>query len=102
MIRSKTGKAIEISENGGLRTSLLNKRRQMTLHQAHHSGMVGRADLHMHSTYSDGIDTIQQILHHVEYNTDLNVIALTDHDVVEGALRARDLWAKGNYRFDFI
>jgi predicted metal-dependent phosphoesterase TrpH len=64
--------------------------------------MFGRADLHMHSTYSDGIGTIQQILHHVEHNTDLDVIALTDHDVVEGALRARDLWAKGDYRFDFI
>ena len=51
--------------------------------------MLGRADLHMHSTYSDGIGTIQQILHHVEHNTDLDVIALTDHDVVEGALRAR-------------
>src|SRR5260370_16847060 len=64
--------------------------------------MSGRADLHMHSTYSDGIGSIQQILHHVEHNTDLDVIALTDHDVVEGALRARDLWARGDYRFDFI
>ena len=35
-------------------------------------------------------------------SVDLNVIALTDHNVVEGALRARDLWARGNYRFDFI
>jgi predicted metal-dependent phosphoesterase TrpH len=102
MITSRHGKAITISENGSLGTSFLNKRRQMTRHQARHSGMLGRADLHMHSTFSDGIGTIQQILHHVEYNTDLNVIALTDHDVVEGALRARDLWAKGNYRFDFI
>ncbi len=30
------------------------------------------------------------------------MIALTDHDVIEGALRARELWAKGDYRFDFI
>ena len=81
---------------------MLKKRRQMTQSQAYHSGMLGRADLHMHSSYSDGIGTIQQILHHVEHNTDLNVIAITDHDVVEGALRARDLWVKGDYRFDFI
>jgi predicted metal-dependent phosphoesterase TrpH len=102
MITSRLGKAIDTSENGSLGTALLKKRRQMTQLQAHDSGMLGRADLHMHSTYSDGIGTIQQILHHVEHNTDLDVIALTDHDVVEGALRARDLWAKGSYRFDFI
>jgi predicted metal-dependent phosphoesterase TrpH len=102
MITSRLGKAIDTSENGSLGIALLKKRRQMTQLQAHDSGMLGRADLHMHSTYSDGIGTIQQILHHVEHNTDLDVIALTDHDVVEGALRARDLWAKGSYRFDFI
>src|SRR5713101_9262268 len=81
---------------------MLQKYRRMTQQQAHYSGKLGRADLHMHSTYSDGIATIEQILHHVQYNTRLNVIALTDHDVIEGSLRARDLWAKGRYRFDFI
>lgn len=81
---------------------MLKKRRQMTQRQALHSGKWGRADLHMHSTYSDGIGTIEQILDHVELNTDLDVIAITDHDVVEGALRARDLWKENDYRFDFI
>ena len=102
MITSKNGKAIDTSENAGRGTTSLKKRRQMTQNQAHYSGMSGKADLHMHSTYSDGIGTIQQILHHVEHNTDLDVIALTDHDVMEGALRARDIWARGDYRFDFI
>jgi len=83
-------------------TAMLSKRRQMTQQQAHHSGKLGKADLHMHSTYSDGIGTIEQILHHVQHYTNLDVIALTDHDVIEGSLRARDLWAKGNYRFDFV
>jgi predicted metal-dependent phosphoesterase TrpH len=81
---------------------MLKKRRQMTLRQAHSQGKPGRADLHMHSAYSDGIAPIEQILHHTQYNTNLSVIALTDHDVIEGALRARDLWGKGEYRFDFI
>ncbi len=80
----------------------MQKHRQMTQRQAFHSGKLGKADLHMHSTYSDGIGTIEQILHHVQYNTRLDVIAITDHDVVDGALRARELWARGNYRFDFI
>jgi len=83
-------------------TAMLRKRRQMTQKQAHHAGKLGRADLHMHSTYSDGLGTVEQILHRVQHHTNLDVIALTDHDVIEGALRARDLWAKGNYRFDFI
>ncbi len=81
---------------------MIQKYKRMTQQQAHYSGKLGRADLHMHSTYSDGLGTIEQILHHVQYNTRLDVIAITDHDVVEGALRARDLWLKSSYRFDFI
>src|SRR5260370_16383990 len=99
---SKNGKVIDASENTSRSPGSLKKRRQMTQNQAYYSGLSGRADLHMHSTYSDGLGTIQQILYHVQHNTDLDVIALTDHNVVEGARRARDLWAKGNYRFDFI
>jgi predicted metal-dependent phosphoesterase TrpH len=76
--------------------------RQMTPQQAFHAGKHGKADIHMHSTYSDGCATIQQILDHVQHNTALDVIAVTDHDVIEGSLRARDLWSKGSYHFDFI
>ncbi|HEV2583241.1 MAG TPA: PHP-associated domain-containing protein [Ktedonobacteraceae bacterium] len=83
-------------------TAMLKKRRRMTLRQAYTLGKLGRADLHMHSTYSDGIGSIEQILRHVQQCTNLAVMALTDHDVIEGALRARDLWAMGNYHFDFI
>src|SRR3984893_2885140 len=88
--------------NDTIGTARLKKRRQMTLDQAHSHGKPGRADLHMHSTYSDGIATVEQILHHTQHNTNLSVIALTDHDEIEGSLRVRDLWAKGNYRFDYI
>ena len=83
-------------------TAMLKKSRQMTPQQAYVAGKLGKADLHMHSTYSDGIGTIEQILEHVQQKTDLDVIAVTDHDVIEGSLRTRDLWAQGNYRFDFI
>ena len=91
-----------IPESACIGTAMLSKRKQMTQQQAHYSGKLGKADLHMHSTYSDGIATIEQIFHHVQHYTNLDVIALTDHDVIEGSLRARDLCAKGNYRFDFI
>ena len=83
-------------------TTMLKKRRQMTAQQAMMAGKLGRADLHMHSTYSDGTGTIEQILDYAQNRTNLDVIAITDHDVIEGSLRTRDLWQRGNYRFDFI
>lgn len=54
---------------------------------------MGAADLHMHSVHSDGTATISAILHHASAHTDLDVIAITDHDTLEGSLRARDLAA---------
>jgi predicted metal-dependent phosphoesterase TrpH len=83
-------------------TAMLRKRRQMTAQQAYHAGKLGKADLHMHSTYSDGIATIEQIFQHAQENTTLDVIAVTDHDVIEGSLRARELWMQRNYHFDYI
>jgi predicted metal-dependent phosphoesterase TrpH len=96
MITSKSERVVATG------TSMLSKRSRMTDEQAASSGKNGRADLHMHSTYSDGSATIEQILARVEQHTDLDVIALTDHDVIEGALRARDIWQRGSYRFDFV
>src|SRR5260221_909702 len=63
---------------------------------------MGLADLHMHTTASDGVGTPEQLLDHVQRYTDLDVIAITDHDTLEGALRARDLMAQANYRFELI
>ncbi|HEU5382210.1 MAG TPA: PHP-associated domain-containing protein [Ktedonobacteraceae bacterium] len=102
MITGKNDQRAERLASMAAGTATLQKHRQMTQQQAYHMGKLGRADLHMHSTYSDGLGTIEQVLNYTQNQTDLDVIALTDHDVVEGALRARDLWAKGNYRFDFI
>jgi predicted metal-dependent phosphoesterase TrpH len=63
---------------------------------------MGSADLHIHTDAGDGLDTAQRILDHVEHETDLDVIAITEHDSLEVALRARDLWARSRYRFDFV
>jgi predicted metal-dependent phosphoesterase TrpH len=63
---------------------------------------VGKADLHMHSTYSDGYESVAQIIDYVERATDLDVIAITDHDCINGALEARDLVARDNYRLQII
>lgn len=83
-------------------TAILKESGKMTAEQASFSGKTGKADLHMHTTYSDGCATIDELLEYVQMQTELDVIAITDHDQIEGALRARDLWAKGSYRFDFV
>lgn len=38
----------------------------------------------------------------VEAATDLDVLAVVDHDDVRGALLAREVHARGNYRFEFV
>jgi predicted metal-dependent phosphoesterase TrpH len=50
----------------------------------------GLADLHLHTSYSDGWPSPAQVVDHVTLETDLGVIAVTDHDTIEGALRAAD------------
>ena len=53
---------------------------------------MGFADLHIHSMYSyDGTASISAILKFVADFTDLNVIAITDHDTMEGVPEALDL-----------
>lgn len=62
----------------------------------------GLADIHMHTTYSDGLGSVEDVLTHVQERTRLDVIAVTDHNTIEGALRARDLVAAGAYHFEVI
>ena len=54
---------------------------------------IGRADLHMHTRYSDGWPSPGALVDHVAQSGDLDVIAITDHDTIEGALRAAELAA---------
>ena len=52
---------------------------------------LGRADLHIHTLASDGIDRRSPtILDHVERATDLDVIAITDHERIDAARRRPD------------
>lgn len=63
---------------------------------------VGKADLHLHTRVSDGFASIEQLLEWVEHATDLDVIAVTDHEDISGGLRARELAARRGYRFEVI
>jgi predicted metal-dependent phosphoesterase TrpH len=65
-------------------------------------GPRGKADMHLHTLYSDGVHGVEALLDHVERSTDLDLIAITDHERLDGALRARDLHAAGGYSFELV
>ncbi len=50
--------------------------------------IVGRADLHLHTHFSDGIHSPRDMVSEAA-RVGLNVIAITDHDMIEGALQAQ-------------
>jgi predicted metal-dependent phosphoesterase TrpH len=47
-----------------------------------------KADLHIHSICSDGLATPEKIVAYAAARTDMKVIAVTDHNSIEGGLRA--------------
>ncbi len=51
--------------------------------------MYSKADTHIHTTYSDGLMSPEEIVDYAAAKTDLRVIAITDHDTAEGALIAQ-------------
>ena len=63
-------------------------------------GARGKADLHIHTLYSDGTASVAQVLDWVEHQTDLDLITITDHERIDGALRARELHAAGDFHFE--
>ncbi|GMU41091.1 MAG: hypothetical protein AMXMBFR23_19570 [Chloroflexota bacterium] len=62
----------------------------------------GRADLQVHTAYGDGMDSARSVFDHVEARAELDVVAVTDHDDVRGALEAREVHARGGYHFDLV
>ena len=52
-----------------------------------------RADLHMHSVHSDGTYTVKELVYYAK-EKNLDVIALTDHDSMNGVLEAVMLGVK--------
>ncbi len=63
---------------------------------------MSKADLHLHTTVSDGLATVGALLDYVEHHTDLDLIAVTDHEDATGGQRARELAARRKYRFDVV
>lgn len=61
----------------------------------------GRGDIHIHSLFSDGLATPEQIVRFVE-TSGLDLIAIADHDTIAGALAVREIVARGHYPFEVI
>jgi predicted metal-dependent phosphoesterase TrpH len=51
---------------------------------------MGRADLHIHTRYSDGWPSPLSVVEYAARHLTLDVIAVTDHDTIDGALVAAD------------
>ena len=63
---------------------------------------LGRADLHIHTLASDGTVGVVDILRHVEAATDLDVIAITDHERIDAAVVARRIAADQGLRVEVV
>jgi predicted metal-dependent phosphoesterase TrpH len=63
---------------------------------------LGRADMHIHSIASDGTASAAQILEHVERHTDLDVIAIADHERIEAAVECRRIARERGSRIEVV
>jgi len=52
--------------------------------------VMGKADLHLHTTSSDGMMSPAMLLNYVSVCTPLDLIAITDHNTLDGWERARE------------
>jgi predicted metal-dependent phosphoesterase TrpH len=62
----------------------------------------GRADMHIHSIASDGTASALEILEYVESSTDLDVIAIADHERIEAAVECQRLARERRSRVDVV
>ena len=49
----------------------------------------GRADLHVHTLASDGTSSVAEVLRFAEERTELDIVAISDHERIDAALAAR-------------
>lgn len=89
----------------GLMTQEPDEQKPLSPSDAAASGSVsrvGKADLHIHTSLGDGLASVQQIFDFVENYTDLDIIAITDHDDIRGAMQALELAERRSYRFKVV
>jgi predicted metal-dependent phosphoesterase TrpH len=64
--------------------------------------LPGQADMHIHSIASDGTASAAEILDHAELRTDLDVIAIADHERIEGAVECQRLALERGCRVEVV
>lgn len=55
---------------------------------------MGKADLHLHTTASDGMMSPAMVMNYVAACTDLDLISITDHNTLDGWARAREFQSR--------
>jgi hypothetical protein len=68
----------------------------------HEEPRLGQADVHIHSIASDGTACAAEILDHVERYTDLDVIAIADHERIEAAVECQRLARERGSRVEVV
>jgi hypothetical protein len=63
---------------------------------------VGKADMHIHSIASDGTASAARILEYVEQFTNLDVIAIADHERIEAGVECQRLARERGSRVDVV
>ena len=63
---------------------------------------LGKADVHIHSIASDGTASAAQILDYAENQTDLDLIAIADHERIEAAVECQRLARERGSRVEGI
>jgi anti-anti-sigma factor len=63
---------------------------------------LSHADLHIHTNYSDGLLEPEDAINYAVARTDLRVIAITDHNTLDGARHAYDYWRHNRDAFGHI
>ncbi|MBW7883758.1 MAG: phosphotransferase [Caldilineaceae bacterium] len=64
--------------------------------------MLSKADIHIHTTCSDGLATPEELVDYIVANSDLRVIAVTDHDTTAGGYAAQQHALRLGYHLDVI
>lgn len=58
-----------------------------------------KADIHIHTNFSDGLNDPEAVVNYAATHTDLRVIAITDHNTIDGARVAEAYWRKHRQTF---
>jgi predicted metal-dependent phosphoesterase TrpH len=63
---------------------------------------TGICDYHIHTSIGDAVCSPEEVVDYAAKKTDINVIAITDHDQIKGAIQAQEYCKKKKYKLEVI